>query len=775
MPQVVPTHLPLRTSAAVAVLPDSNVAPPPDSGLAPVTLVSTLGLDPTVVLPPGSGLAPPSDSGLAPPPDSGLAPPPDSGLAPTLLVPPLGLEPALAVPLDVTLPPDWVTESATLVHPLGLEPAILPPTSDLGLIHSADGNIAESLDQASEIPDSSCREPRAMLNPIADPPLSSDFFGNKNMSPPYRTMAPSLDTETIDIVSIVDLLKYVAQISSHLHIQKISSRKSKAQHIYTLDAIRVFVSCDKDARALRAAKVIPHLTSFLDIFAYIPIDIDVPCRVALIFSQMLHDRKSWEEMLQAGVTFSLRHLLSHPVSNEVLVAVANIMGKCAYSVSEFPREPWHYFPAIVLRPLIRLLSSTSMEVRLAAAEALRNISMQGDAVDNPIAECLAHEGALRRFCDLAPCCRNLAEMEVVLDAIVHFASARTMNDEDIEMVQTHILQPLLTRSRSQDPESQVAVCRALQTLSEVSSFRKGFARTMVIPQAKLLCSSDDDEIFIEAVWVVTAWAKVDCAEHIAMSQIRRLICLLSHNKDRVVERACLCLAYLRLSLAAILEEMENLDGTRRLMEILFERPPNPCLWRAVERTLDYFSDDPAFKTSLMEQGLISALTRCLSLEFGPCPVVESLSNIISGLLEWEGATASFLNAGAVGRITNLLSSPECTAVPVFTYILSALVLRPEASPSLLLRAGAIRPFVRSISWVLEDRDCLVSSWPPIRAMEAILHIIDHSHASRAEFRVAGVEDILSAYLPRSSPQLRIKILSTLRLLRSDVESALDRT
>jgi hypothetical protein len=251
-------------------------------------------------------------------------------------------------------------------------------------------------------------------------------------------------------------------------------------------------------------------------------------------------------MIAAGAISSLSRLLSLPIGNAMLAVVAKIMGQCAIH-QRYYRRFSSLFPRNVLQPLANLLQSGEAEVCIVAAGAINDIASSGG---KEVLQHLLDEGVIPQLCHLSSQCTNLLALEKVASAIGRItADDEIYNSEDDEDIKRHVLRPLVELLGHGKDEVQIRATRALYMLARSHYLVFLWVETAVLPQIIPLISSENDQLFVEALLSALRWTYndndryigKDLPEYISISTLPRLVHLLSCNEDQVMTSAALAI------------------------------------------------------------------------------------------------------------------------------------------------------------------------------------------------------------------------------------------
>jgi len=317
--------------------------------------------------------------------------------------------------------------------------------------------------------------------------------------------------------------------------------------LFALTIIGKLISSDCGVQAVLDAMVIPRLVELLDLHSESATD--VVCQSALVLSHMALYQHPCMAMVNAGVIAAFSRLLLRPISNRMLVVVATSIGHCATQ----HRHSWNrhnLFSRDVLQPLINLLFFTQTEVWLAAAMAIGSIAR----CDKKIRQHFLEGKVPNHLCYLFLKCTNSLALETVSCSIGRIFYEKTLwsygyADFDFSDNACPLLTRLLGREGS---EMQMGAIRALRSLAytfQHTEWRGAPIHKTFILKLTTLLTGDNDELFVEAVLTILQLKivmfsldfRTDRLECITMVEIRRLIHLLSYDKEWVAGRAALAI------------------------------------------------------------------------------------------------------------------------------------------------------------------------------------------------------------------------------------------
>jgi len=484
-------------------------------------------------------------------------------------------------------------------------------------------------------------------------------------------------------------------------------------------------------------------------------------------------------MITAGAIPSLSRLLSLPIGNTMFAVVAKTMGQCAIH-QKYYRRFSSLFPRDVLQPLIDLLQSGEAEVSIVAVGAIKGIASGGS---KEVLQHLLDEGVVPQLCHLSSKCTNLLVLEKVALAIGRItANLEIYSDEDYEEIYSgedneeiysgednedikrYVLRPLVDLLGHGKVEVQIRATRALYKLARSRPLVKLWGKTTVLPHIIPLISSDNDELFVEALLSTSRWTYNDNINR--TEYMPRLIRLLSCNEDRVMASAALAIGKISFFSNEFFQRVVDLGGIPLFIGLLSSR--NMEVIRAAAKTLSRafaFHVIPDF----VGQGVIPSLVNALALAFDSHRVLKAVVIVISDLFDEYGyearITEDLILAGAIPYFVRLLCLGEDYVFNEDGLIrcVSSVVESSRTAEITFLNAGGAKSLVTAVTSFSWQRE----------GINAISLFIHHSNKSRIEFREAGAESVLSAYLANGpndgvyDQPTREKATDALKLLRSD--------
>jgi len=502
---------------------------------------------------------------------------------------------------------------------------------------------------------------------------------------------------------------------------------------------------------------------------------------------MAQYRRPCVTMITAGAISSLSRLLSLPISHAMLAVVAKTIGQCAI-YQRYYRHFSSLFPRDVLQPLVNLLQCGEAEICIVAAGTIDDIASGGG---KEVLQHLLDEGVVPQLCHLSSKCTNLLVLEKVASAIGRITSKRVIySGQDDEDIERYVLRPLVDLLGHGKVEVQIRATRALYMLARSRPLVELWGKTTVLPQIIPLISSDNDELFVEALSSALRWTYNDnfdyldekCPEYISICKLPRLIRLLSCNEDRVVASAALAIGNISaFSCRKFFPEMVNLGGIPLLIGLLSSR--NMELIRAAARTLSrvFLWDIHDF----VGQGVVPALVNALALAFDSQRVLKAVVQAIWYALAefgYEDRTEEehfeqapepkveedLILAGAIPYFVHLLRLGEDYKIGAECGVLTCVsdtVKSSRTAEMAFLNAGGAKSLIRFVSAIPLDDQHL--------GIDAISFFAWHSPKLRIEFQRDGAESVLSAYLAngpnyRYNLSIREKATEALELLRSDI-------
>jgi hypothetical protein len=284
-------------------------------------------------------------------------------------------------------------------------------------------------------------------------------------------------------------------------------------------------------------------------------------------------------------------------------------------------------------------------------------------------------------------------------------------------------------------------------------------------------------LFVEALLSAWRWTYdddegdyvgEDCPEYKSTRTVPRLIRLLSCNEDRVVASAALAIGKIPFfSYDNFFQEVVDLGGVPLLIGLLPSR--NMDLIRAAARTLSRLFEWDIH--NFVVQGVVPALVNVLALAFDSQRVLKAVVIAISCLFapdgyeahEEEQITEDLILAGAIPYFVRLLYLGEDYAIEeYFIRCVSRVVESSRTAEIAFLNAGGAKSLTRFVS-------AMTTFCGQNEGINAISLFIHHSNKSRMEFREAGAESVLSAYLANGPNHQSTRETATeaLELLRSD--------
>ena len=317
-------------------------------------------------------------------------------------------------------------------------------------------------------------------------------------------------------------------------------------------------------RAICAAGAIPSLVRLLD-----KDPASLACQSALILSKMTGHWASCEAINQDLGT--LIRLLCREIGDDILKAVAYTISQSVQSKFVPRFDIYVHIPGDTLPQLVGLLGHGRMEVRLAAAEIISDISRSCSC--RPL---LKESSTVLDLCRLMLDCRDLSEQELVAAAINSLREPEPFDSEVNEIINRKILPPLIRLLDDTCTETAISVCRVLRKLMILEDERGD--NEAILQRLTPLLSHADDEIFVEAAWTasVLTWHDPSCPlpNSFTLNTMQRLVRLLRHREERVVVSALRSIADARclgdLWMDFLLEMVDE-GGVRHLIDLLKSR------------------------------------------------------------------------------------------------------------------------------------------------------------------------------------------------------------
>jgi hypothetical protein len=477
-------------------------------------------------------------------------------------------------------------------------------------------------------------------------------------------------------------------------------------------------------------------------------------------------------MVAAGAISSLSRLLSLPINNTMLAVVAKTMGQCAIHQRYHRRFP-SLFPCDVLQPLINLLQSGETEVCIAAVGAINDIASGGG---EEVWRLLLCEGVVPQLCNLSSKCANLLAFEKVASAIGRItADPNIYGGDDDEDIKHYVLRPLVDLLGHGKDEVQISATRALYRLARSHPLVALWGETTVLPHIIPLISSDNDELFVEALLSALRWTYNDNSpEYGNIHTLHPLIRLLSCNEDRVVASAALAIGKIPFSNDDFFPKVVDLGGIPLIISLLSSK--NMEVIRAVAETLSRVFEWGVH--NFVGQGVMPALVNALALAFDSRRVLKAVVEAIFwAFIDCEEEAdepaleakvkEDLILAGAIPYFVRLLCLGEDYEIVDEYFVIrcvSDVVEFSRTAQIAFLNAGGARSLTRFVSAMsLHNRS---------DGIDAISLFACHSPKSRMEIQEAGAESVLSAYLANPSPifdreSTTRDAIEALRLLRSD--------
>jgi hypothetical protein len=325
------------------------------------------------------------------------------------------------------------------------------------------------------------------------------------------------------------------------------SNNSMEVQLFALTIIRKLISSDCGVQAVMDAMVIPRLVELLDLFSESATD--VVCQSALVLSHMALYQQPCMAMVNAGVIADFGRLLLCPISNKMLAVVATTIAHCA-TQHRYIWNRHNLFSHDVLQTLINLLFFSQAEVWLAAAMAIGSIAAWGDT---KIRQHCFKERVPNHLCYLFMKCTNSLALETVACAIGRiFDEKKLENYYHADFNFSDYACSLLARLLGHG-EMQMGAIRALRSIANTfadTEWRGAPIHKTFILKLTTFLAGDNDELFVEAALTTlqlmfeadyldyTTDAPQEC---ITMVEVRRLIHLLSYDKEWVAGRAALAI------------------------------------------------------------------------------------------------------------------------------------------------------------------------------------------------------------------------------------------
>ena len=514
-------------------------------------------------------------------------------------------------------------------------------------------------------------------------------------------------------------------------------------------------------RAICAAGAIPSLVRLLD-----KDPVPLACQSALILSKMTGYWVSCKA-IRAEALGPLIHLLCREIGNDVLKTVAHTISQSVQSQLLSGFDLYVDIPRDTLQQLVGLLGHGRMEVRLAAAEIISDISRSWSC--RPL---LKESSTVLDLCHLMLDCRDLSEQELVAAAINALRESEPFDSEVNEIINRKILPPLIRLLDDTCTDTAISACRVLRKPMILED--KDGDNDAILQRLTPLLSHADDEIFVEAAWTALAltWHDPSCPlqNSFTLNTMQRLVRLLRHREERLVVSALRSIAdarCLRDLWTDFLLEMVDEGGVRHLVDLLKSR--NLAVVKAtllvIHRIQEVAWDtcDVWFSVArhFLKHGIIESLLHALASV--SCRFPRTL-DIMSFFFSWR--TTQFAIPHLVRCLLSLdrpsrelaLSSTVDEIIYCDYYVTPA-PLDPSI-PRHLLR----------LAWhTLDSRES------PRHITIIICWFIDQYSQSREEFRAAGAASFLedSRLSSSLSPDDRSTIRTLLRLLGQDVDTETD--
>jgi hypothetical protein len=437
-------------------------------------------------------------------------------------------------------------------------------------------------------------------------------------------------------------------------------------------------------------------------------------------------------MTHAGAISSLLNLLCHTQEDEVLRAVPPTLGRCAESfVNEqlyLPAADLLTIPPVTLiQRLVGLLDPGCLKVRLAAAEAIKGIAGQACDVSQEL-----RRAAVLQLCHLFSDCRDLSDQELVTSAIGALQPFHDNRRDDSlkDAIAQRVVRPFLDLLDHQSVEMQARACRALRGPILMDDDME----SVIVSHLKPLLSHSDDEIWVEAAWTTLRWTWHDwlCRHQylpasIVFTTLRRLVCLLSHEKEQVVVSATRALA------AACSSRRDDFDfwiafahegGLRQLIRLCSSESVDVIAAAAefVEMVVfGLYEVCGECSEIVVAYGIPDALVCQLARDSHHFPV--RMLEVLFFLLLGEP-----MRTDVAGHLTRILSSDDLKAYKVIQFVRDS--ERDETSLITLRNAGFIAPLLQ-----FAQRTISPAQWHGFGTLErmhtftVICYFIDESETS----------------------------------------------
>ena len=299
--------------------------------------------------------------------------------------------------------------------------------------------------------------------------------------------------------------------------------------------------------------------------------------------------------------------------------------------------------------------------------------------------------------------------------------------------------------------------RALQSLAiTVECWDNRFISAEDASLAKLvgLLASDNDELFVEAVLTTAQLMSraydLPCiipSEFITTAVIPRLIRLLSFDEGWMAGRAALALGKMACvdndvftKDIRVADQLIASGGVPPLIRLLSSN--NLDVARAASRAVGRICWTVG--SAFLIDGIIAALVNRLSRDFDAHTLLNVNILTTNHILESTAGSLkdALIQAGAIPivvRLLNLQAEGKVLSIWDLRHLLRKVVHRSDVSRVAFIDANGARPLLR---WIAD----LPKDFPKEGFIELITPFIHHSCSSRAVFRAAGAEQVLSDYL-----------------------------
>jgi hypothetical protein len=566
--------------------------------------------------------------------------------------------------------------------------------------------------------------------------------------------APAGRTE-IDF--IVDLLKYGTSLPPFIVLTSRWSRSFDAKDIQLRGLTGVKLITQE-----RASQNSAGISELLDLEYNSNDAFELALRSALILSQMVKNRHSCTKIVAAGALRLLSRLLSQPLSHETLMSIVEAMTQCAVHHRWYKEGLNALFTFEVCLPLLKLIYSGETEVQIAVASTIEALVINRDC---DLRQRMFNHHVLRQLCHLCSKCTDLSSLEKLASAIGRIMDdGDGLPDEDIhddcEDIKHHVLETLVDFLRHGSQEAQVGASRALRKLAHSCIVVSECSPVTVLPYLHPLLLSEDDEVFVEAMYATLRWRdnieyirSQPCLEWANIPVVPRLICLLSCSQTQVAVCAARVIAKMvsksqRRNFPPdiqkyVVNEVITYNGAPLLVSMLSS---GSDLAQAAAHALEHLCQ--IRRRDFVAHGVIPALVKKLAPSpDSPNDLLASLKAMIWGfdLRGDEGDTGlheDFIYAGVIHHLIRLLAECLDSGHEIYENYqifesLSNLVYSSQDAQNHFLSAGGVQPFMQTM---------ITFRYTQAKWIYIIIKLAGNSNEAHVQFQAAGVENVLRNYL-----------------------------